>query len=643
MAFWLQLWNSHAGTPLQPLPPQKVFKPKHELPVLASYSVPAPAEFWAIFPKNYERSVNSVINPDLLMKMGKDLGFPNSNLLARICEDIRSGAQIGCQGQFRAPSEASNAPSAINNGYRVTDAIAQWVHKKFAFGPVDPALVPRSAKFSGLMAREKPNGDVRVILNLSAPKGSSVNEGINTEEFPAVMASTTEWLRVLNRAGRNSLMAKVDWASAYKQVPVHPADSNLQWFSWLGKCFRETSLVFGCASSAGLFDRLAKLVLHIVVTKADFPARQVCQYLDNCCAASADASELSRYDEVFFEVAAQLGVELAPRSDPDKSFGPCTHGVVLGILYDTTTWLWAIPHEKWIRLLHDLKFLLQADVAPQEHIWKVMGKLIHVAPLVPCGKFNLLHIIKANSLSQNPKFPVELSPDLKRQVWFWFSMLQTCNGGVSIPDPDQRLPAWACDVYTDAAGGSLDGSARGVGAVSATWWTQLAWGAAINSGGDAGGGRKLDRVLSALELCGPLLAITAAADHLQGGSARFWVDNAASVHIFQKGYSTSCLLSAVLAAAIAQVAAFIGCKVEVLKITRCSDDWASMADALSKGAFARFATLHQRATGCRPSPSPLPVPPPLSAWVAAPSPDWDLGEKLVAYLRGRGLGLAPLL
>ena len=66
-----------------------------------------------------------------------------------------------------------------------------------------------------------------------------------------------------------------------------------------------------------------------------------------------------------------------------------------------------------------------------------------------------------------------------------------------------------------------------------------------------------------------------------------------------------------------------------------------MADALSKGAFGRFATLHQQATGARPSPSPLPVPLPLSAWVAAPSPDWALGEKLVDALRARGLGLAP--
>ena len=31
-----------------------------------------------------------------------------------------------------------------------------------------------------------------------------------------------------------------------------------------------------------------------------------------------------------------MGVELADPSDPDKAFPPTTHGIVLGICYDTT-------------------------------------------------------------------------------------------------------------------------------------------------------------------------------------------------------------------------------------------------------------------------------------------------------------------
>ena len=493
------------------------------------------------------------------------------------------------------------------------------------------------------MTRDKPNGSVRVILNLSAPKGSSVNEGINTEEFPTSMASTAHWLRALNKAGRNSYMCKVDWASAYKHLPVRLEDSNLQWFQWAGMCFRECSLVFGCASSAGLFDRLAKLVLHIVLHEADFPADSVAQYLDDCCAVSASFDSISRYDQTFFRVAKRLGVELASRDDPEKSFGPCTQGVVLGILYDTANWIWAYPTEKFVRLLHDLQLALDSVETRQDFLQRICGKILHVAPLVPGGKFNLVFIIQAASVSTDPSYLVPISSDLKRQLWFWLTVLRACNGRVSIPDPDISLPAWAVDVYTDAAGGSPDNSWRGVGAVSKFWWVQCPWSTAINTGRPTGDGRRLDRVLSALELVGPLLALSAAASHLQGKPVRFWVDNAGSVFIFNKGYSTSCPLSTCLVAALAQVAAALGCQLEVVKITRCSDPFSSMADALSKGAFCHFRELGRKVEGWSQPSAPLAVPSAILNWIAKPTADWGLGEAILRDLRLQGLGLQPQL
>jgi hypothetical protein len=75
---------------------------------------------------------------------------------------------------------------------------------------------------------------------------------------------------------------KIDWANAYKHVHVKPTDLPVQYFSWLGKDFVELMLVFGARSSAGIYDRLAKLVLCLVLacTCSRFPPNMVCQYLD---------------------------------------------------------------------------------------------------------------------------------------------------------------------------------------------------------------------------------------------------------------------------------------------------------------------------------------------------------------------------
>ena len=86
---------------------------------------------------------------------------------------------------------------------------------------------------------------------MSAPEGSSVNSGIDEEEFPAVMSSTAKWVAVLNRVGRNFLMTKANWSDVYKHIRVRKEDRDLQWFSWMGQFFVELGLVFGTVSSPG--------------------------------------------------------------------------------------------------------------------------------------------------------------------------------------------------------------------------------------------------------------------------------------------------------------------------------------------------------------------------------------------------------
>jgi hypothetical protein len=127
--------------------------------------------------------------------------------LEAVCRDLENGADIGCRGDARSPTVSSNASSAYDCGAEVTDAVAGWVEDGIAAGPFDPALRPSNAKVNGVMCRIKPNGTARIILNMSAPKGKSVNDGINADDFPTSMSSTSKWIEVLDRAGKNATMA----------------------------------------------------------------------------------------------------------------------------------------------------------------------------------------------------------------------------------------------------------------------------------------------------------------------------------------------------------------------------------------------------------------------------------------------------
>ena len=105
---------------------------------------------------------------------------------------------------------------------------------------------------------------------------------------------------------------------------------------WMGKFFCELSLIFGSVSSVGIFDRLAKVVLEIVIYRSKFCPSMVSQHLDDCCAA-APAGDLAifRFDNEYKAVAEELNILLAPREDPEKSFAPCKEGCVYGVYYNT--------------------------------------------------------------------------------------------------------------------------------------------------------------------------------------------------------------------------------------------------------------------------------------------------------------------
>jgi len=566
-----------------------------------------------------------------LRQLASQLGGGNHPLLEAVCNDLTNGADIGCKDPFRAASYSSNAPSALAFGPEVTDAIADWVEQGFAAGPFHPRHRPGNAKVSGIMCRQKPNGSAQIILNFSALAGVCVNDGIDSSDFPTSMSSTERWLGILEQAGRGALLLKIDWASAYKHIHVAPKDIVLQYFTWLGMDFVELMLVFGARSSAGIYDRLAKLVLWLVVAYARFPPDMIAQYLDDVCGASAAGSNsLHRFESAYRAVAATIGVQLAPTDDPDKAFSPCTAGVVLGVHYDSVTWTWRIPTEKLNRLLIQIRAALATEMLPQHEIWSLVGRVLHYAPLIPTGRFNISHLVKATSCSLIRSFPVQITTPMKRQLDFWYIMLRTTDGFATIPAPINRRPAWAVQFFTDAAGGSSMSIGQGTGGIGPAFWFMVPWGRKINSGVRTCEGRQLSKKLSALELVGPLICVASGAAICRGKPVRIWVDNAGSVAIWQKGYSSSCALCTTLVAAIGRVAAALGATVAIDKITRCDGTGATLADELSKGRYAHFKR-RLPIDWVLPS-EPAWIPPAILQWIADPVPTPDLGNKILADL-----------
>ena len=92
--------------------------------------------------------------------------------------------------------------------------VFKMINQKFVMGPFEESDLPfEESRFSGVMAKIKPDNSVRMILNLSKGKPFSINDGIDKADYPMLGSSTKEFVRILFRCGRGAKITKNDWAS----------------------------------------------------------------------------------------------------------------------------------------------------------------------------------------------------------------------------------------------------------------------------------------------------------------------------------------------------------------------------------------------------------------------------------------------
>ena len=570
--------------------------------------------------------MKSPTNPTMLFNLASKLNYPDMATVMEIVQDIRVGCDIGCRGENLCPSTSTNAPSAYEHGEKVTDAIVDGLKKGIMIGPMDEDEIPfDSVKVNGIMVKLKPDNSARIILNLSQGSPFSVNDGIDNEQFKVYMSSTVRWLRALHMAGRGCYMAKLDWKAAYKHLRVKHTDVRLQFFKWLGKFFAELCLIFGGISSVGLYDRLARVVLHIALHDCSILRRQVARHLDDVVAAGSKEETREFYFK-YKEVSTKLGVELADISDPDKAFEPCQEGRVFGIEYNSRDFTWWIREDKLSYIISSLDALISTKEHSVRFMKSVAGKVMDIRLMVPNGRFNVGQIVKcAGGNVGAMDMVIEVSEWCRAEAYFWRTMLPFCGRRTPLPDPDWTLPTWSIKVYTDSAGGSTTTLGAGMGAVLyPNWWAYAKWGGVINSGKRDRDGKKISNKMSALELVPPLVVLSAGSELLRGKAVEFFIDNSGSVAIYNKGWSSSCMLCNTLVVAISQVSAAINCKVGVRKIRRCSNIEACAADSLSKGDFRKFRGEMPEASLC-----PAKIPTSLLVWIDNPREDRLLGQKIL--------------
>ncbi len=256
--------------------------------------------------------------------------------------------------------------SAINNEEKVTAALAKELKNKHISGPfVSPPI--QNLHCSPIGARLKPDGTARLILDLSQPINNAVNEGIDQDDFSVQYEPFDAATDIVQRLGPNCHISKVDIKSAFRLLPVKPAEWFMLGMMWLNMLFVDCHLPFGSRSSPFIFSVFSDLLAWILTSV--YKITNITHYLDDYfIACKGTFTQAARDLNTVIQAFDYLGVPIAT----EKLVGPTTQLTYLGIEIDTQSMQIRLPNDK----LTKLKQLLP--------LWQARKK---------CTKRNLLELI----------------------------------------------------------------------------------------------------------------------------------------------------------------------------------------------------------------------------------------------------------
>ena len=253
-----------------------------------------------------------------------------------------------------------------------------------------------------------------------------------------------EAAEMMSRLGPGTLLAKIDIAQAYRNVPIHPADRSLLGMMWEGSIYADKTLPFGLRSAPKIFSALADALEWILLERG---LTNILHYLDDFLTMGSPGSEeCAKNLEGLCRICAILGLPLAR----EKVEGPSTTLVFLGILLDSIRMEMRLPPGKIANLKGGVADWLQKKKATKRQLLSLIGHLGHAAKVVTPGRTFIRRMIDLAHSRRELHHWMYLNAEFKSDLQWWNLFLDRWNGksclAVHISAPADRV------METDASG-----------------------------------------------------------------------------------------------------------------------------------------------------------------------------------------------
>ena len=511
---------------------------------------------------------------------------------------MRYGFRIGYDGMdplLGRRSAKRNMLSAIQNPQVVRDYLRCERDAGRVLGPITGvAKAGVHVNRFGVIPKPYQPGKWRLIVDLSHPKGASINDGVDPNLCSVSYSSVDDAAREITVLGKGTVLAKVDIQSAYRNVPVHPEDRPLLGMEWEGQVFVDGTLPFGLRSAPKIFNALADALSWILQQRGTC---KVIHYLDDfLLMGKPQSGECTESLELTLQVCNQLGVPLAMH----KLEGPACALVFLGIMVDTVKMELCLPPERLKRLVAMIERWRSRKACTKRDLLSLIGQLQHACRVVKPGRSFLRRMIDLSTTAKELHHFIRLNKGFRSDLEWWAMFLEGWNG-VSLLSTVARGPPDIV-VTSDASG------TWGCGAFSSSGdWFQCPWPVeweAVH--------------ITEKELLPIVVAATLWGSHWQGRTIQCRTDNAAVVAIVNSGRSKKSAIAMHLMRTLFFVMARFDLAITAAHVPGREN---VAADALSRDKLPLFRTQVPNAAK-----KPAAVPQELLELLILRQPDWTSAD-----------------
>ena len=510
---------------------------------------------------------------------------PDRTFVQHLISGLRNGFDTGIQQLPEQSFICKNLLSAVKNPEVVTDLLSKELSKGYLIGPFDkpPYAVYRINPLG--VAERKYSKKQRLIVDLSAPHNSdahfSLNSLIDKNEYSLSYTRIDDAIDIIKRLGVGSVMNKTDVVEAFKIVPIRVDLWKYHGVKWNDKYYFFTRLCFGSRSSPKIFSLLSEAIYFIA--KTNYHIREMLYLLDDFLTIDPPGN----YGISTMCSLTQLFCDLNIPIHPDKTLGPDSVMVFLGITLDSNSMQASLPREKIDRILDILKQFLDKRSITKRELLSLLGHLNYASSIIRPGRSFVSYLLTLAHSVKELHHHVRLNNDCQSDINMWKYFLEHWNG-ISFFYDSYLTNASDIELYTDASG------SYGYGAYYQGKWFSVPWPSDLPKLGDD------DMSIAFMELVPIVTAVCVWSQTWCRKRICFHSDNQSTVNIIKKGRSKSPLIMKLMrrltiSCAMGNftvVASFLPGRFNLL------------ADWLSRSQINKFRALAPRAEQL-----PTPVPP----------------------------------